>query len=63
MVQYLDLMRLVFERGRYKADRTGTGTYTVFGAQARFDFSDGFPLVTKTRLHVQCIIHELLWFL
>ncbi len=63
MVQYLDLMRLVFERGRYKADRTGTGTYTVFGAQARFDFSDGFPLVTTKRLHVKSIIHELLWFL
>ncbi len=63
MRQYLDLLRLVLEQGRFKADRTGTGTYSVFGAQARYDLQAGFPLLTTKKLHVRSIIYELLWFL
>jgi thymidylate synthase len=63
MHQYLDLLRLVLDQGRFKADRTGTGTYAVFGAQARYPLQDTFPLLTTKRLHTRSIIHELLWFL
>ena len=63
MKQYLDLLRHVRDQGVFKDDRTGTGVYSVFGHQLRFDLAAGFPLVTTKKVLLRLIVHELLWFL
>ena len=63
MRQYLDLVKYIFENGEKKEDRTGTGTLSVFGYQAKYDLREGFPLLTTKKVLFSAVVHELLWFL
>ncbi len=63
MRQYLDLVEYIFKNGEKKEDRTGTGTISVFGYQAKYDLRKGFPLLTTKKVLFDAVVHELLWFL
>ncbi len=63
MRPYLDQLREILEKGEKKEDRTGTGTISLFGMQAKYDLRDGFPLVTTKKVLFNAVVRELLWFI
>ena len=63
MKQYLELLQDILDNGEVKDDRTGVGTYSVFGRHIRFDLRRGFPAVTTKKLAWKACVGELLWFI
>lgn len=62
-LQYLKLLADVLQSGEEREDRTGVGTYSLFGASLTFSLRKYFPLLTTKKLHFKSIVYELLWFL
>lgn len=63
MQQYKDMIEHVMQNGTVKLDRTGTGTKSVFGYQARYNLAEGFPLLALKETYWKGVAYELLWFL
>jgi len=63
MKQYHDLLQDILDNGEVKDDRTGVGTYSVFGRNLRFDLRGGFPAITTKKLAWKACVGELLWFI
>lgn len=63
MQQYLELLKLIIEKGEERKDRTGTGTKALFGCQMHFNLQKGFPLLTTKEVNFKSVVHELLWFI
>jgi thymidylate synthase len=61
--EYLLLLKKTLEKGQERNDRTGVGTFSIFGEQLKFDISSSIPLLTTKKIGWKSIIHELLWFL
>ena len=61
--EYKKLMETILYKGLDKADRTGTGTKSIFGATIRHDMSMGFPLLTGKRVSFNAARTELLWII
>jgi dihydrofolate reductase/thymidylate synthase len=60
--QYLDLIRTILA-AEERADRTKVGTFSLFGAQQRWDLSQSFPLLTTKAVFWKGVVQELLWFI
>lgn len=61
--QYLAQVDHILSSGRMKLDRTGVGTLSVFGLQAKYNLRGEFPLLTTKRIFWRGVLEELLWFI
>ena len=61
--QYKNLLKDILDNGGKKSDRTGTGTFSVFGRFIRYDMEEGFPLLTTKEMSMKSVMTELKWFL
>jgi thymidylate synthase len=60
MKQYLELCKLVLDKGSLRLNRTGVGASSCFGHQMRFNLKNGFPLLTTKKMNFKAIVYELL---
>lgn len=58
----MEAIKDIIETGQFKEDRTGTGIYTKFGYQMRYDLEESFPLLTTKDVFWRGVAEELLWF-
>lgn len=61
--EYFRIADLILTKGKRKDNRTGVPTISIFGAQSRYDLSEGFPILTTKKINFAAVTHELLWFL
>ena len=62
-LQYISGLNHIIKTGCHTIDRTGIGTYSLFGLTFKYDISKTFPLLTTKKMWVRAIFEELKFYL
>jgi len=62
-ITYLNLMKRILMEGQLTVDRTGVGTYSLFGEMLKYNLQDTFPITTTKKLPLRMVFEELMLYI